>query len=56
MRVVFLIVALLALLLARQIPFIGGVVITLAVLLGLGAMSLHTWRHWGDPETAGSDA
>jgi hypothetical protein len=49
-RVAFLIVALGVLLLARQIPFIGAVVIVVAVLLGLGAMSLHVWRHWADPE------
>jgi hypothetical protein len=27
-----------------------------AVLVGLGAMSLHVWRHWGDPDTGGEDA
>ena len=21
-----------------------------AVLVGLGAISLHVWRHWGDPD------
>lgn len=51
-RVAFLIVALLLLLFARRIPFIGGVLIVLAVLLGLGAMTIHTWRHWSRPATA----
>jgi len=27
-----------------------------AVLVGLGAMSLHVWRNWGGPETAADDA
>jgi len=45
-RVIFLVVALGVLLLVRQIPFIGGVLMVLAVLLGLGAMSMHGWRQW----------
>jgi cytoskeletal protein CcmA (bactofilin family) len=49
-RVVFLVIALGVLLLARQIPFIGAVVIVVAVLLGLGAMSLYTRRQWVSPE------
>jgi cytoskeletal protein CcmA (bactofilin family) len=49
-RVAFLVAALGVLLLARQIPIIGAVVIVVAVLLGLGALSLHVWRHWADPE------
>ena len=49
-RVVFLVVALGVLLLARQIPFIGAVVIVVAVLLGLGATCLHARRYWADPE------
>jgi hypothetical protein len=48
-RVAFLVGALGVLLLARQIPFIGAVVIVVAVLLGFGAMSLHIRRHWADP-------
>jgi cytoskeletal protein CcmA (bactofilin family) len=52
-RVLFLVIALVVLLLARQIPFFGGLLIVLAVLLGLGAMSLHTWRQWEDSEAAG---
>jgi len=24
-----------------------------AVLIGLGAMSLHSWRYWDDPEHSG---
>ena len=54
-RVVFLVVALGVLLLARQIPLIGGALMVLAVLLGLGAMSVHGWRHWiesGPPRRA----
>lgn len=55
-RVVFLVLALGVLLLARQIPLIGGVLIVLVVLLGLGAMSVHGWRQWtdsGPPHRAG---
>jgi hypothetical protein len=48
--VAFLVGALGVLLLARQIPFIGAVVIVVAVLLGVGALSLHIRRHWADPE------
>ena len=44
MRVAFLILALGILLLARQIPVIGAVLIVVTVILGLGAMSLHVWR------------
>ena len=51
-RVAFLIVALGVLLLARYIPVIGAVLIVVAVLLGLGAMSLHAWRNWVDPESS----
>jgi hypothetical protein len=43
-RVVFLILALGILLLARQIPVIGAVLIVVTVILGLGAMSLYVWR------------
>jgi len=52
-RVLFLVIALVVLLLAGQIPFFGGLLIVLAVLLGLGAMSLHAWRQWDATETAG---
>ena len=47
----WLILALAVLALANQLPFVGGVVMAAAVLVGLGAMSLHVWRHWNDPET-----
>jgi len=46
-RVVFLILALGILLLARQIPVIGAVLIVVTVILGLGAMSLYLWRRRG---------
>jgi len=55
-RVVFLVLALGVLLLTRQIPFLGGVLMVLAVLLGLGAMSVHGWRYWtetGPPRRPG---
>jgi hypothetical protein len=35
----------------NQLPLVGGVVMAAAVLVGLGAMSLHVWRHWSDPDT-----
>ena len=50
MRVLWLILALAVLALVNQVPFVGGTAMAAAVLLGLGAMSLHTWRHWGDSE------
>jgi len=43
-RVLFLVLALGVLLLARQIPFVGALVIVVVVLLGLGAMSLYARR------------
>ena len=43
-RVAFLILALGMLLLGRQIPVIGAILIVGAVLLGLGGMSLYAWR------------
>jgi len=43
-RVAFLILALGMLLLGRQIPVIGAILIVVAVLVGLGAMSLYAWR------------
>ena len=43
-RVAFLILALGILLLARQIPVIGAVLIVVAVILGLGAMTIYVWR------------
>ena len=43
-RVAFLVLALGILLLGRQIPVIGAILIVVAVLLGLGAMSLYAWR------------
>lgn len=49
-RVLWLILALALLALVNQLPFVGGVVMGAAVLLGLGAMSLHVWRHWGEPD------
>lgn len=50
-RIAFLVVALGLLFLTRQIPVIGAALIVVAVLLGLGAVSLHTWRRWSDPES-----
>jgi hypothetical protein len=49
--VLWLILALAILALVNQLPFVGGAVMAAAVLVGLGAMSLHVWRHWGDPDT-----
>jgi hypothetical protein len=43
-RVAFLILALGILLLARQIPVIGAVLIVITVILGLGAMTIYVWR------------
>ena len=43
-RVAFLILALGILLLGRQIPVIGAILIVVAVLVGLGAMGLYAWR------------
>jgi cytoskeletal protein CcmA (bactofilin family) len=53
-RVLWLILALALLALVNQIPFLGGTLMAVAVLLGLGAMSLHIWRHWDDPGHARS--
>jgi hypothetical protein len=52
-RVVWLILALAVLALANQVPVLGGTLMAGAVLIGLGAMSLHSWRHWDDPEHPG---
>ena len=49
-RVLWLILALALLALMNQLPYVGGVIMGAAVLTGLGAMSLHVWRHWGDPD------
>jgi cytoskeletal protein CcmA (bactofilin family) len=49
-RVVFLVIALGVLLLARHVPVIGGVLIAIAVLWGLGAMSLHGIHECSDTE------
>jgi hypothetical protein len=53
-RVAFLILALGILLLARQIPVIGAVLIVITVILGLGAMSLYGWRRRTDLGLEGS--
>jgi hypothetical protein len=53
-RVAFLILALGILLLARQIPVIGAVLIVITVILGLGAMSLYGWRRRADLGLEGS--
>jgi cytoskeletal protein CcmA (bactofilin family) len=53
-RVLWLILALALLALVNQIPYLGGTLMVVAVLLGLGAMSLHIWRHWDDPDHAGT--
>ena len=55
-RVLWLILALALLALVNQLPFVGGALMAAAVLLGLGAMSLHVWRNWGGPETPADDA
>lgn len=55
-RVLWLILALAVLALVNQLPFAGGALMAAAVLLGLGAMSLHVWRNWGGPETPVEDA
>jgi hypothetical protein len=49
-RVVCLVVALGIMALINQLPYVGGLLMVSAVLIGLGAMSLHIWRHWDDPE------
>jgi len=48
--------ALAVLALANQLPIAGGALMAAAVLVGLGAMSLHVWRNWGGPETPAEDA
>ena len=52
-RVLWLILALAVLALANQVPYLGGTLMGAAVLVGSGAMSLHIWRHWDDPDHAG---
>jgi cytoskeletal protein CcmA (bactofilin family) len=54
-RVLWLILALAVLALVNRLPFVGGALMAAAVLVGLGAMSLHVWRNWGGPETAADD-
>ena len=49
-RVVFLLLALGVLFLARHVPIIGGALMAVAVLWGLGAMSLHGIHAWSDTE------
>src|SRR5882672_10607817 len=49
-RVLCLVVALGIMALINQLPYVGGPLMAVAVLIGLGAMSLHIWRHWDDPE------
>ena len=50
-RVLCLVVALGVMALINQLPYVGGALMAVAVLIGLGAMSLHVWRHWDDPES-----
>jgi cytoskeletal protein CcmA (bactofilin family) len=52
-RVLWLVLALVVLALVNQLPFVSSLAMAAAVLLGLGAMSLHTWRHWGGPVRPG---
>jgi len=54
--VLWLVLALALLALVNQLPLVGGAVMAAAVLVGLGAMSLHVWRHWGGPDTPPEDA
>jgi hypothetical protein len=54
--VLWLILAPAVLALVNQLPFVGGVVMAAAVLVGLGAISLHVWRQWGDPDTPSADS
>jgi len=49
-RLICLVVALGIMALVNQLPYVGGFLMASAVLIGLGAMSLHVWRHWDDPE------
>src|SRR5216684_3971391 len=49
-RVLCLVVALGVMALVNQLPYVGGALMVVAVLMGLGAMSLDIWRHWDDPE------
>ena len=49
-RVVLLVLALDLLLLARHVPLVGGSLMALAVLWGLGAMSLHGIHAWSGTE------
>jgi len=48
--VLCLVVALGVMALINQLPYVGGALMAAAVLVGMGAMSLHVWRHWDDPE------
>src|SRR5207245_1169979 len=50
--VLCLVVALGVMALINQLPYVGGPLMAAAVLVGMGAMSLHVWRHWDDPEGA----
>jgi len=49
-RLICLVVALGIMALVNQLPYVGGFLMASAVLIGLGGMSLHLWRHWDDPE------
>jgi cytoskeletal protein CcmA (bactofilin family) len=53
-HVLWLILALAVLALVNQVPFLGGALMVVAALMGLGAMSLHIWRHWDDPDHPGA--
>jgi hypothetical protein len=54
-RMLCLILALAVLALVNQLPIAGGTLMAAAVLVGLGAMSLHVWRDWTEPEPAADD-
>jgi len=51
-RVLFLLIALVALSLVRQVPLIGGLVVALLFVAGIGAFTIRSWRGIRSQEAA----
>jgi hypothetical protein len=52
MRLLFFLAALVVLWLVRLVPFLGGWVLFVALLLGVGAWTVRTYRAWAGPREA----
>ena len=52
-RILFMFLALLVIAIVKQIPFIGGLAVTLLFIAGIGAFTMRSWRGFRqDPERA----